>query len=69
VQFVLSLPVARKAVLLLYTLEMKDETDAHTKLPLCESRDYFSCDCKVHDFLAAIASSNQNSMCGTSHSS
>jgi hypothetical protein len=56
---VLNLLVAKKvAVLLLHTLQMREETDADTQRPHCGSSDYFSSDFKVHDFLPAVNTSN-----------
>jgi hypothetical protein len=56
---VLNLLVAKKvAVVLLHTLQMREETDADTQRPHCGFSDYFSSDFKVHDFLLAVNTSN-----------
>ena len=55
----LNLLVAKEeAVLLLHTLQMREETDADTRRSHCGSCDYFSSDFKVHDFLPAANASN-----------
>jgi len=51
----MNLVVVKKAVvLLLHTLQMREETDADTPWPHCGSSDYFSSDFKVHEFPPAV---------------